>query len=160
MNAHALGILEFSRLLAYVAGRANSAPGAAAVRALTPRSDRAWIDAEQRRVAAMRGLVESDIGWVSEPIPELSESLKRLRIEGLAWNAIELLHGATLLRSSRRTRDALRDPRRPAILLAILSECVASLVTLRAPEDAIGRAINDDGSVRDEASAALRRPPG
>lgn len=157
MNAHALGILEFSRLLAYVAGRANSAPGAAAVRALTPRSDRAWIDAEQRRVAAMRGLVESDIGWVSEPIPELSESLKRLRIEGLAWNAIELLHGATLLRSSRRTRDALRDPRRPAILLAILSECVASLVTLRAPEDAIGRAINDDGSVRDEASAALRR---
>ena len=32
MNAHALGILEFPRLLAHVAGRASSASGAATVR--------------------------------------------------------------------------------------------------------------------------------
>ncbi len=157
MNAHALGILELPRLLAHVAGRAHSAPGAAAVRALVPSTDRRWIESEQQRVTAMRALVESDAGWISEAIPELADPLKRLRIDGVSWSALELLQGAILLRSSRRTRDALRDPRRPALLLAILSEFATALVDLRAPEDAIGRAIGDDGSVRDEASSALRR---
>ena len=36
MNAHALGILEYPRLLDLVAGFAASAPGAARVRALAP----------------------------------------------------------------------------------------------------------------------------
>ncbi len=157
MNAHALGILEFPRLLAFVATRAHSAPGAAAVRALEPQTDRLWIEAEQARVTAMRQLVESDAAWVSEPIPELADALKRLRIEGLAWSALELLQGATLLRSSRRTRDALRDPRRAAISVAVLADLAGRLIDLRAPEEAIGRAIADDGTVRDEASPALRR---
>jgi DNA mismatch repair protein MutS2 len=156
MNAHALGILEFQRLMAHVAGRANSAPGAAAVRALAPRTDRSWIEAEHARVGAMRALVSSDLGWPSEPIPELGEALKRLRIEGLTWTAVELLHGATLLRSSRRTRDALRDPRRPQVVVAFLSPAMTGLVDLRAVEETIDRAIADDGSVRDEASPALR----
>jgi DNA mismatch repair protein MutS2 len=157
MNAHALGILEFPRLLAHVAGRASSAPGAAAVRTLVPRRDREWIEAEHARVNAMRALASSEIGWPTEPIPELGEPLKRLRIEGLTWSAIELLAGATLLRSSRRVRDALRDPRRPALILAYLVSYAQALVDLRPREEAIGRAIGDDGTVRDDASPALRR---
>lgn len=157
MNAHALGILEFPRLLAFVAGRAHSAPGAAAVRALSPQQDRAWIEDEQARVTALRQLVESEAGWNSEPIPDLREPLKRLRIEGLGWSALELLQGATLLRSSRRTRDALRDPRRAAITVAVLADLARQLIDLRPLEEAIDRAIADDGTVRDEASPALRR---
>ena len=156
MNAHALGILEFPRLLAHVAGRASSAPGAAAVRALAPRYDRAWIELEHARVGAVRALVTSDLGWPAEPIPDLGEALKRLRIAGLTWSALELLQGATLLRSSRRMRDTLRDPRRPAITLAYLTSYAQALVDLRAQEEAIGRAISDDGTVRDEASPTLR----
>lgn len=157
MNAHALGILEFPRLMAHVAGRASSAPGAAAVRALRPRSDRGWIEAEHARVNAVRVLVQSEVGWPTEPIPELGDALKRLRIEGLTWSALELLAGATLLRSSRRMREALRDPRRPAIPLAYLVAYAQALVDLRPREEAIGRAISDDGTVRDDASPALRR---
>lgn len=157
MNAHALGILEFSRLLAHVAGRASSAPGAAAVRALVPRTDRSWIEAEHARVGAVRSLVASDLGWPAEPISELAEPLKRLRIEGLTWSALELLQGAVLLRSSRRMREALRDPRRPAITLAYLAPFAEALVDLRAREEAIARAIGDDGTVRDDASPTLRR---
>jgi DNA mismatch repair protein MutS2 len=156
MNAHALGILEFPRLMAHVAGRASSAPGAAAVRSLTPSDDRRWIESEHARVEAVRALVTSELGWPSEPIPDLNEAIKRLRIEGLSWNAAELLHGATLLRSSRRMRDALRDPRRPLVVVAFLSGFLESLVDLRVLEDAIGRSIGDDGAVRDEASPALR----
>lgn len=157
MNAHALGILEFPRLLAHVAGRASSAPGAAAVRALAPRTDREWIEAEHARVSAMRSLVISELGWPTEPIPDLGEPLKRLRIEGLTWTALELLQGATLLRSSRRTREALRDPRRPAITVAYLVSFAQALIDLRAREEAIARAISDDGTVRDDASPSLRR---
>lgn len=157
MNAHALGILEFPRMLAHVAGRAASAPGAAAVRALAPRADREWIESEHARVGAVRSLITSDLGWPTEPIPELGEALKRLRIEGLTWTALELLQGATLLRSSRRVREALRDPRRPAITLAFLTSFAQALVDLRAQEEAIARAISDDGTVRDDASPSLRR---
>ncbi len=157
MNGHALGILEFPRLLAHVAGRAHSAPGAAAVRTLEPRADRQWIEAEHARVGAMRALVSSDAGWPSEQIPDLAESLKRLRIGGLSWSAEELLHAAILLRSSRRTREALRDPRRPAVVVAFLVMYTQALVDLRAQEEAISRAIADDGTVKDDASPALRK---
>ncbi len=157
MNGHALGILEFPRLLAHVAGRAHSAPGAAAVRALAPSTDRDWIVAEHDRVAAVRSLISSEIGWVAEAIPDLGDPLRRLRIEGLSWSAAELIQGATLLRSSRRTRDALRDPRRPAISVAYLRAYTNALIDIRAQEEAIGKAISDDGSVRDDASPALRR---
>jgi DNA mismatch repair protein MutS2 len=157
MNAHALGILEYPRMLAHVAGRANSAPGAAAVRALAPRRDRDWIEAEHARVGAMRALVASDLPWPTEPIPELGEPLRRLRIEGLTWTAIELLQGAMLMRSSRRVRDALRDPRRPRITVAYLQAYLDQLIDLRALEETIARAIADDGTVRDDASPTLRR---
>lgn len=157
MNAHALGILEFPRLLALVASRAHSAPGAAAVRALEPRTDRSWIEKEHARVSAMRSLVQSETGWNAEQIPDLADAVRRLRIEGLSWTALELLHGVTLLRSSRRTRDALRDPRRPAMTIALLADYAHALIDLRAQEDAIGRAIGEDASVQDDASSALRR---
>jgi len=157
MNAHALGILEFDRLLRHVAGRAGSAPGAAAIRALRPVTDRTWIEAEHDRVRAMLALVASDAGWPVEPVPELEDALRRLRIEGLGWTATELLQGAVLLRSSRRVRDALRDPRRPVMAIALLSHFAEALVDARDREEAIARAIADDGSVRDDASPVLRR---
>lgn len=157
MNAHALGILEFPRLLALVASRAHSAPGAAAVRALAPRADREWIEAEHTRVGAMRSLIESDAGWSGENIPDLADALKRLRIDGLSWTALELLHGANLLRASRRTREALRDPRRPMMTVALLADLASALIDLRAQEEGIARAIADDGAVKDDASPALRK---
>ncbi|MEO7998808.1 MAG: hypothetical protein ABI852_15265, partial [Gemmatimonadaceae bacterium] len=157
MNGHALGILEFPRLLAHVAGRAHSAPGAAAVRARTPSTDRDAVEAEHQRVNAMRTLVQSDLLWPSEAIPELEQPLNRLRIEGLTWSALEMIQGAILLRSSRRQRAALNDPRRPAVVKAILANIAGDLIELRAQEDAIHRAIADDGTVKDDASPNLRR---
>jgi DNA mismatch repair protein MutS2 len=105
----------------------------------------------------MGTLVASEAGWPSEPIPALGDALRRLRIDGLAWSAQELLQGAVLLRSSRRVREALRDPRRPAITIAYLATYSNALLDLRAQEEAIGRAIGDDAVVRDDASPALRR---
>ena len=157
MNQHALSILEFGSVLALVAGRAASDIGRARVMALAPVADIAWLQAEHRRVAAMRALVQDETGWTMEPVPDLTAALARLRIEGAPWNAAELLAAATLLRSSRRTQEALRDDRRPGIALAVLAPLAARLVSARKTEDAIERTIADDATVRDDASALLRR---
>ena len=157
MNAHALGILEYPRLLDVVAGFASSALGAARVRALVPRTELPWLETEHRRVAAVRGLIGGDLPWHPEPVPELDAALQRLRVAGIMWTSHELLAGAVLLRSSRRTREALRDERRPAVLRAVLALFVERMVVARSEEEQIERAIGEDGLVRDEASPALRR---
>jgi DNA mismatch repair protein MutS2 len=157
MNAHALGILELPRLLELVAGYASSAPGAARVRELAPSADLAWLETEHRRVAAVRGLIGGDLPWHPEPVPELESALQRLRVVGIVWSGAELVAGAVLLRSARRTRDALRDDRRPAVLRAVLAPFADRMIVAKSDEEAIERAIREDGVVRDDASPALRR---
>ncbi|MDB4883830.1 MAG: MutS2 protein, partial [Gemmatimonadetes bacterium] len=157
MNAHALGILELPRLLELVAGYAASGPGAARVRELAPRADLTWLDTEHRRVAAVRGLVAGDPPWHPEPVPELDDALQRLRVVGIVWSGAELVAGAVLLRSARRTRDALRDDRRPAVLRAVLAPFADRMLVAKPEEDAIERAVDESGVVRDDASPALRR---
>jgi DNA mismatch repair protein MutS2 len=157
MNAHALGLLEFPRLLELVADRAASAPGAAHVRALAPSSDLAWLEAEHRRVAAVRSLLGGEPAWSPEPVPELAGPIVRLRVLGSVWSGPELAAGAVLLRSARRTRDALRDERRPALVRAVLAPFADRMVAAKGDEEAIDKAIGEDGVVRDDASPALRR---
>ena len=157
MNAHALAILEFPRLLELVATRASSAPGAARVRALTPSGDIAWLEREHQRVAAVRALVSGDPPWSPEPVPELGDALVRLRVIGSRWTGPELAAGVVLLKSARRTRDALRDDRRPPMIRAVLGGFAERMFAEQAREEAIERAVGEDGEVRDEASSALRR---
>jgi len=157
MNAHALALLEFPRLLELVAARAASAPGAARVRALVPSSDLPRLEEEHRRVAAVRALLGGDPAWSPEPVPELTGPITRLRVIGSVWNGLELVAGAVLLRSARRTRDALRDDRRPAVLRAVLATFAERMVVAKGEEEAIERAVGEDGVVRDDASPALRR---
>jgi DNA mismatch repair protein MutS2 len=157
MNRHALGVLEYSRVLDVLAERATSTLGAARIRTLEPRRDIEWMDIEQRRVVATRAIVTSDEGWHPEAIPDLTVSLARLRALGSLWTGDELGRGAQLLRSSRLTREALGGARAGAVVSAVLHPFVQPLVVAKRVEDDIERAIDSDGSVRDEASGALRR---
>ncbi len=157
MNSHALGILEFPRLLELVAERAFSLPGAARVRSLAPQSDLSWIEAELRRVAAMRSLLGGEPVWRPEAVPELAGAIQRLRVLGSVWSGTELVAGGVLLRSARRTRDALRDDRRSPIIRAVLGLFADRMVAARPIEEQIERALGEDGVVKDDASPALRR---
>jgi len=157
VNPHALSVLEFPRVLDVVADRASSSLGAVAVRALRPRTDREWLAAELARVQAMRAVLSSEGGWQPEPIPDVRQALARLRLAGATLEGTQLSGIATLLRSSRRTQSALRDPRRPAMATAYLLPFSARLINAQRDEDAIDRAIDGDGSVRDDASPTLRR---
>jgi len=129
VNAHALAVLEFQRTLDVVAGHASSAPGAAHIRERRPADDITEIEREHARVAAMRALASADAPWSPETVPDVARSLSRLRVAGTALPGPELLAVLVLLRSSRRTAEALRDPRRPAVATAVLAPITANLVS-------------------------------
>jgi DNA mismatch repair protein MutS2 len=157
VNSHALSVLEFPRVLDVVAGFATSDLGAARIRALVPRTDRAWLDHEHAVVAAMRAVVRDENPWHPGPIPDLAGPINRLRVQGSMWTGVELIAGQTLLRSSRETQTRLRDPRRPAAVRALLDPLLSRLIVMPSLEEAIGKALLDDGTVKDDASPALRR---
>jgi len=147
---HALRVIEFPRVLELVAARATSTIGAERIRRLEPTTDAQLLEAEHARVAAIRALIEGERPWHPEPLPDLFAALARLRVEGVVWNGAELLGAGQLLRSSRRTRDALGDERRPALARAVLAPIVARLFAAKPLEDAIDRTIQEDGTVRVE----------
>jgi len=157
VNRHALSVLELHRVLDVVASGATSELGAQRVRDLVPSTDRAWIEREHARVAAVRALRAGEPPWYPEPAPDLRHGLERLRVAGLAWTTTELLAAKQLLRSSRRTREALGDEKRPAAARAMLAPFVARLVADKTIEAAIDRCIGDDALVKDEASPTLRK---
>jgi DNA mismatch repair protein MutS2 len=108
-------------------------------------------------VAAVRAAIQGDEPWHPAAVPDLRQPLARLRVIGVRWSGGELLAAAQLLRSSRTTRESLRDERRPSIVRAVLAPIVDRLLVRRAEEEAIERTLLDDGSVKDDASHALRR---
>ncbi len=157
MNSHALSVLELPRVLDVVAGFASSNLGAASVRALVPSADIAHLEREHARVSAMRAALDDKEPWRPDPIPDLTDALARLRVIGSLWNGGELIATASLLRSSRRTQLSLGDVRRPPIVRALLSPLLNVLIIAPQLEARIEKTILEDGSVKDDASAALRR---
>jgi DNA mismatch repair protein MutS2 len=157
VNRHALEVLEFPRVLEVVAGQARTELGAERVRELHPRSDTAWIEMEHARVAAVRTLRGEEPPWTPDPVPDLRQPLEKLRVAGASWSALELHSGLQLLRSSRRTGEALRDPRRSAAARAVLADLRDALPLNKEAESALDRAIADDATLRDDASPLLRR---
>ncbi len=156
-GGHALTVLEFSRVLDLVAGHASSAAGAARTRELQPLANAHEVAGEHARVEAMRAMVESEAGWHPEPIPDLAAALVRLRVEGTAWTALELRAAVTLLQSSRRALDALRDKSLEPGVTVPLDGLSASLVRDLETEREIDRVVSDEAVVRDDASPVLRR---
>lgn len=156
MNRHALAVLEFPAVVALVAQRASSALGAERAGTLEPHTDPEWIAQELSRVSAMRELGRGDTAIHPEPIPDVRAPLARLRAAGAVFSGAELLDVATLLRSSRLTRAVLLDDR-TAPSARVLEALAQRLLVAQREEAAIERAIDPDGSVKDEASPALRR---
>lgn len=167
VQPHTLEVLEFARLLDHVAGHASTSPGAARIRGLRPvrvggthldRADAlATLHAEHARVAAMRALIGGENPFRPEAIPELGNAFQRLRVEGAAWNGVELRGAWTLLRSARLTQQALRDEARHPAARAPLAPLADRLVAMPALEAQLDRVLTEDGELKDDASPALRR---
>ena len=154
MNRHALQVLQLDEALRVVAGYASSPLGAEAVRALVPADARGWVEAELRRVDQMVGFLLRADDWGILALPDLRAPLRRLAIEGAAWEPLWLRDGAELLRSSREARRTLLQF---ADHFPLLAEIGQRLVKLEDEEAAIRHAIDPAGEVKDDASRELRK---
>src|SRR6267378_6236343 len=139
MNSHALNVIEFPRTLALIAERATSPLGSERVRELRPVTDRDAIEREHARVAAVRALLSAEEPWHLHGVPDARAALTRLRVEGAPLVAGELLMAAKLLRSSRITRESLREERTSPMVAAVLAGQIDHLATNKTVEELIER---------------------
>lgn len=154
MNSHGLDVLEFPGVLDVVAGYAASPMGAAAVRALAPSDARAWIDGELDRVEQMMGFLVRVEDWSIPPIPDLRQALRRLGPAGGAWDAPTLRDAGVLMRSARDVRSSALPHAEAFPGVADVARRMAKLDDLA---ETIGRAVDEDGALRDRASRELAR---
>ena len=154
MNDHALGVLQFPETLDMVARFASSQQGAEAVRALAPSVDLGWIRPELQRVDEMRSLLDADGRWGMPVVPDVAQALARLAIPGSVLEAGSLRGMAVLLASGRELRDTLLPEGENRPLLAALAD---GLLALARVESEIGRVVDEQGEVQDDASPELAR---
>ena len=154
MNRHALAVLQYPEALEIVAGYASSPLGAEAVRALEPSDARGWIELELRRVEEMATYLRRGGEGLMRGIPDVRVPLRRLAVPGVVWDGAVLRDVGELLETARVVRAALQ---RAAAAHPLLAEIAERLTPLPAEEEAVQRAIDEGGEVRDNASKELAR---
>src|SRR5215213_9246392 len=88
--ADALETIEFEQVIELVAARTVGPLGAARVRSRRPTDDLAWIRAELAEVGEIAALVRRGDALLVEPIPDVSRTLGRLRIDGSVLEGTQL----------------------------------------------------------------------
>lgn len=154
MSARALQVLEFARVLEYVAGFASTRAGREAVRALTPSVDAGSIRERLSDVDEAGRFLQERADWMLPEVPDAGTAIARLAIEGSVLSPQELHAVGGLLAAGR-------------VLLRSLNEASEDLPTLVAlgsrlsvapeTETAVGRAVDSEGTVLDSASKELGR---
>ena len=152
MNHHALSVLQYPETLDVVAGFASSPLGAAAVRTLTPSDAHAWIAEELRRVDQMAAFELRADDFHLPVIPDLRGALAKLNVEGSVWDGVSLRDAAVLLAGARGTRRTIAQQAADYPLIAAVAERIVKLDSI---EERIGRAIDEAGDVKDNASREL-----
>ena len=154
MRDRALGVLEFARVLEYVAGLASTTAGRELVRGLAPSADE---DAVRTRLAAVGQTARfraTRRDWAFPHVPETRASLRRLEKEGSVLTATGLARLGDLLAAARTLDRALAEG---AEGLTALQELRTRLFAHRRLEAEIARSVDPDGSVLDGASRELGR---
>ena len=154
MSEHALSVLDFPRVLELVAGYATSEAGREAVRSLRPCSDRGWLESELERVAETAAFLEILSPWAPPAIPDCSEALARLGIDGAVLTGVELHVIGVLLASSGELATLLSGHREDFEHLGLLGE---RLLIDRALVVRVGKTVDASGDVLDTASKDLKR---
>ncbi|MEQ1857462.1 MAG: Smr/MutS family protein, partial [Longimicrobiales bacterium] len=152
MSGHALGVLEFERVLDRVARRASSELGRERIRALEPRTDRDVVVRELGRVGASMRFRADRPDFGLGPVPDVGACLAQLATEGSALEGSELFALGVLLTTSRELRAELT----PAGEFPELASIETRLVDLRPVSEAIVRSVDADGHVLDTASRDLK----
>ena len=122
--ADALETIEFEAVLDLVAQHAAGPLGTARVRSRRPTQGLDWIRAELDRVGEVAGLFRRGDGLVSEAIPDVTQVLGRLRIQGSVLEGVDFV---ALLQVLRAARAVHADLERIAHLAPLSAELLRPL---------------------------------
>ena len=147
----ALAAIEFPAALELVAQHAVSPLGAGRIRALRPETDPWLVSRELERVGQGMERLEAGDDVRPEPFPDIGAALARLRLEGAVLEGAELAAIGAALGTARTLHGRLTALARTAPLVAAL----AVEPPPRQLEEALGRALEPDGLVKDAASRDL-----
>lgn len=150
---HTLAELEFERVLAVVAQHAVSDLGAASVRARRPGADVEVVREELATAWELARELHETGRFRPVAVPDLSEILERLVVDGSVLDGEQLYALQAALTGMREVADELAALEERAPRVAAL----AVEVPPRRLEQAIERAVEPDGRVKDDASPALKR---
>jgi DNA mismatch repair protein MutS2 len=147
----ALDTLEFDSVLQLVAIHAVGPLGAARVLGRRPTTDIEWIGAELARVAEVAALFRRGDSLLAEPIPDVTRTLARLRIEGSVLEGVELAALHRVLGAARSVSLDLRRVAEPAPRAAQLMQPLPD----KAIERRLEQSLDSDGNLLDSASPGL-----
>ena len=149
-----LQVLEFDRVLEYVAGFAATVAGKEAVRALRPATDEHAVRTRLAAVAETARFLETRSDWGFPVVPDVRVPLGRLSRDGSVLSAAGLARLGGVLAAGAMVRRALAEGAEGLPALEALAARVLSDPPLQA---AIERSVDGGGEVLDGASSELRR---
>lgn len=153
MDAHALAVLEYDKVLAQVARHCAFSGGATRVRALTPSTDWPTIESgltlTEEAYAYLAHQTEPSFGGVIDMTELMRRAQRRVRLQTGELRDIR--------RVLERTHALRRAFTRHAALYPALAELAGFLQPCPALAAAIGRCISERAEVLDRASPALHR---
>jgi len=154
MDAHALELLEFRKIQEMVVTRTTlDATRAAVERDLVPTTDRQAILRRRDRVSELAVLLRNGKDFSILIMDDPSQFLHRAHIEDSYLGGNELRQVLTLLQSAANVRRFFKTHAADAPLVAAMAETLVDLPEVRG---AMAKAIAEDGTVNDDASAELK----
>lgn len=155
MNDHALGVLEYDKVVEMLVERTSFPVGAERAARLTPMSDVPRIRDELARVTEIRGLMDGGSTLPLDGARDVREALRRSLTTGVSLTCQELVAVAETLAASERVRAFLSARGEACPRLCELARGLAADAELGR---AISKAIDPESlEVRDGASRELSR---
>lgn len=155
MDKRSLKVLEFNKIKALLSSHVTSSLGEEKVTQLTPsaRFDEVVQWQEETDEAATVLRLKGNVPLSG--IHDIRAHLKRAEIGG-TLSPQELMQTASTIRASRQMKRFIEHIVDEGIELTILSHMAEQIIVLAQLQEAIDRAVDDNGDILDEASAQLR----
>ena len=151
MDLSVLKALEYYKIRAMLADRSSSTMGRDLADTLVPTNDRIEVERRIAETSEARGILDAMSNIPLGGIRDVRAMLKRAEV-GSILEPHELIAVGSTLYASRRMKSFFADM--PASLV-ILAAHVARITVLSNIENAIDNIVNEQGTIRDDASAEL-----
>jgi DNA mismatch repair protein MutS2 len=151
---YSLETLEFGKALGLFERYLRTPLSLPLLRASAPATDHGWLDTRYREIGEARGLLEIGKRLPFDGITDIRPTLVQAEMPGSSCDGPELVKVLQTLRGIRLLRKGLLDLGRS---LASLDHYFHRLVPMNDLEERLAACLEEDGTLKDAASPALKK---